>query len=180
MSEPTESRLNHARSSRDRYRRFVQKYRQRRLEDPGEDEKPREESAPTVGDASDPPSQRAHRGKRREQLRDYLRWLRPHRYAISALFVLALLAAGLEMVEPLFMRFIIDRVLLNPGLDSASRLAQLHVAGALFVGVIVLSRLIEALKDYRQRLVNVRAMLSLRQSLFARLLHLPLQKLWDM
>jgi ATP-binding cassette subfamily B protein/subfamily B ATP-binding cassette protein MsbA len=180
MNEPTESRLNHARSSRDRYRRFVQKYRQGRLEDPGEEEKQREDSASSAGDASDSPLQRAHRGKRREQLRDYLRWLRPHRYAISALFVFALLAAGLEMVEPLFMRFIIDRVLLNPGLDSASRLAQLHVAGALFVGVIVLSRLIEALKDYRQRLVNVQAMLSLRQSLFARLLHLPLQRLWDM
>ncbi len=180
MSEPTETRLNHARSSRHRYRRFVQKYKQRRLEEPGEDEKPREDSARTTTDASVSPSRRAQRGKRREQLREYLRWLRPHRYAISALFVLALLAAGLELVEPLFMRFIIDRVLLNAGLDSGSRLAQLHLAGALFVGVIVLSRLIEALKDYRQRLVNVRAMLSLRQSLFERLLHLPLPKLWDM
>ena len=180
MSEPTETRLNHARSSRGRYRRFVQKYKQGRLEEPGEDEKQREDPAKTSGDASISPSQRPKRGKRREQLRDYLRWLRPHRYAIGALFVFALLAAGLELVEPLFMRFIIDRVLLNPGLDSASRLAQLHVAGALFVGVIVLSRLIEALKDYRQHLVNVRAMLSLRQSLFERLLHLPLSKLWDM
>jgi len=179
MNEPTESRLNHARSSRDRYRRFVQKYRQGQLEDPREDEKQREDLA-SPGDASGSPSQSARRGKRREQLRDYLRWLRPHRYAIGALFVFALLAAGLEMVEPLFMRFIIDRVLLNSGLDSASRLTQLHLAGALFVGVVVLSRLIEALKDYRQRLVNVRAMLSLRQSLFARLLHLPLQRLWDM
>ena len=180
MSEPTETRLNHARSSRGRYRRFVQKYKQGRLEEPGEDEKQREDPAKTSGDASRSPSQRPKRGKRREQLRDYLRWLRPHRYAIGALFVFALLAAGLELVEPLFMRFIIDRVLLNPGLDSASRLAQLHLAGALFVGVIVLSRLIEALKDYRQHLVNVRAMLSLRQSLFERLLHLPLSKLWDM
>src|SRR5437867_2296598 len=180
MSEPTETRLNHARSSRGRYRRFVQKYKQGRLEEPGEDEKQREDPAKTSGDASISPSQRPKRGKRREQLRDYLRWLRPHRYAIGALFVFALLAAGLELVEPLFMRFIIDRVLLNPGLDSASRLAQLHLAGALFVGVIVLSRLIEALKDYRQHLVNVRAMLSLRQSLFERLLHLPLSKLWDM
>ena len=36
------------------------------------------------------------------------------------------------------------------------------------------------LKDYRQRLLNVRVMLSLRRSLFDRLLHLPLPKLWDM
>jgi ATP-binding cassette subfamily B protein/subfamily B ATP-binding cassette protein MsbA len=180
MNEPTEPRLNHARSSRDRYRRFLQKYKQGRIEEPGEEEKQREDPVKTAGDASQSSKGRAPGRKRREQLRDYLRWLRPHRYAIGALFVLALLAAGLELVEPLFMRFIIDRVLLNSGLDSASRLARLHLAGALFVGVIGLSRLIEALKDYRQRLVNVRAMLSLRQSLFERLLHLPLSKLWDM
>jgi|SRR5438876_8765744 len=161
MSEPTETRLNHARSSRERYRRFVQKYKQRQLEELSEDEQQREDSASTAKDPSASSSRRAQRGKRREQLREYLRWLRPHRYAIGALLVLALLAAGLELVEPLFMRFIIDRVLLNPGLDSASRLAQLNLAGALFVGVVVLSRLIEALKDYRQHLVNVRAMLSL-------------------
>jgi ATP-binding cassette subfamily B protein/subfamily B ATP-binding cassette protein MsbA len=35
-------------------------------------------------------------------------------------------------------------------------------------------------KDYRQRLLNVRVMLSLRRALFDRLLHLPLPKLWDM
>ena len=35
-------------------------------------------------------------------------------------------------------------------------------------------------RDYRQRLLNVRVMLSLRRSLFDRLLHLPLPKLWDM
>ena len=42
----------------------------------------------------------------------------------------------------------------------------LHLAGGLFVGVVVLSRLIGVLKDYRQRLVNVRVMLSLRRSIF--------------
>src|SRR5207247_1180912 len=82
--------------------------------------------------------------------------------------------------EPLFMRFIIDRVLLNAGLDSSSRLARLHLAGTLFVGVVVISKLIGVLKDYRQHLLNVRVMLSLRRSLFERLLHLPLPKLWDM
>ena len=46
--------------------------------------------------------------------------------------------------------------------------------------MIVVSNLIGALKDYRQRLLNTRVMLSLRRSLFERLLHLPLPKLWDM
>jgi ATP-binding cassette subfamily B protein/subfamily B ATP-binding cassette protein MsbA len=35
-------------------------------------------------------------------------------------------------------------------------------------------------KDYRQRLLNTRVMLSLRRALFDRLLHLPLPKLWEM
>ena len=35
-------------------------------------------------------------------------------------------------------------------------------------------------KDYRQKLLNVHVMLSLRHSLFDRLLHLPLPRLWDM
>src|SRR5207247_4621665 len=64
--------------------------------------------------------------------------------------------------------------------DSALRLARLHLAGALFVGVVVISKLIGVLKDYRQHLLNVRVMLSLRRSLFERLLHLPMPKLWDM
>jgi ATP-binding cassette subfamily B protein len=78
------------------------------------------------------------------------------------------------------MRFIIDRVLLNQELDSASRLPRLNLVGAAFLGAIILSRLLQVMKDYRQRLLNVRVMLSLRRSLFDRLLHLPLPKLWDM
>jgi len=151
------------RSSRQRYRGFVQAYKQRRLDDSAEGE-----------------SRPLSRGKRRDYLRDYLRWLWPYRYAAGALLGLALLTTGLQMIEPLFMRFIVDRVLLNAGLDTASRLSRLNLAGAAFVGVIVLSNLVDALRDYRQRLLNVRVMLSLRRSLFQRLLHLPLANLWDM
>jgi ATP-binding cassette subfamily B protein/subfamily B ATP-binding cassette protein MsbA len=113
-------------------------------------------------------------------LRAYLRCLRPHRYAVGAIILYALVVAGLEMIEPLFMRFIVDRVLLNPGLDSAARLTHLHLAGSAFLAVVVLSKLAGALKDYRQRLLNVRVMLSLRRALYDRLLHLPLPRLWDM
>ena len=182
MSDRLETRKEHARSSRDRYRRFVQDYEHRRLDDSevAENQNQAGNSAKAGERRPAPESKRERRGKRRRYVGEYLRWLRPHRYAVGALFVLALLLAGLEMVEPLFMRFIIDKVLLNSGLDVASKLGRLHLAGALFVVVIVLSRLIEVLKDYRQRLVNVRVMLSLRQSLFDRLLHLPLPKLWDM
>ena len=162
--------MSHRSSSRERYRGFLQDYQQRRLDDSAE-----------AGEASPAPdSPRPQRGKRREYLREYLRWLLPYRYAVAAVFAFALLTAGLQMIEPLFMRFIIDRVLLNTALDVASRLSRLHLAGAAFVGVIVLSNLIGALKDYRQRLLNTRVILSLRRSLYKRLLHLPLPRLWEM
>ena len=175
--------MNRLRSSRHRYRRFVQDYKLQRLDDSeenGERRKRPDDPAKASEDAQTPESRRERKTRRRKYVREYLRWLKPHRSAVGALFALALLAAGLEMIEPLFMRFIIDRVLLNIELDTASRLGRLHLAGALFVGVIVLTRLVEVLKDYRQRLVNVRVMLSLRQSLFERFLNLPLPKLWDM
>lgn len=159
-----------SRSSRLRYRGFVQDYRHRRLDD----------AEGEGGNSGAGSSGRLLRGKRREYLREYLRWLTPHRYAVVGLFALALLVAGLEMIEPLFMRFIIDRVLLYTGLETGTRLARLHLAGGLFVAVVVVSRLIDVLRDYRQRLLNVRVMLSLRRTLFERLLHLPLTKLWDM
>jgi len=162
--------MNPSRSSRDRYKGFKQDYKHRRLDD----------SVSTGKETKAPEPPRPDRAKRREYLRDYGNWLWPHRYAVGLFFLLALVAAGLEMIEPLFMRFIIDRVLLNTNLDRAARLSHLHVAGAVFVGVIVLSNGVRVLKDYRQRLLNVRVMLSLRRALFDRLLHLPLPTLWDM
>src|SRR5688500_6486286 len=100
-------RMSHTRSSRQRYRDFVQAYKQQRLDD----------SIEGGEDSSALEAKRLRRGKRREYLREYLRWLRPHRYALGAVFLLALLVAGLQMIEPLFMRYIIDRVLLSAGLD---------------------------------------------------------------
>ena len=182
MSNQDGNSVSHRRSSRRRYLGFVEDYKRRRLDDSPEASDEQKQTNGTEKDSGNlsPESKRARSGKRREYLREYMRWLWPHRYAVAALFALAILTAGLEMIEPLFMRFIVDRVLLNTNLDSASRLSQLHLAGILFVGVVVLSKFIDTLKDYRQRLLNVRVMLSLRQSLFERLLHLPLPKLWDM
>jgi ATP-binding cassette subfamily B protein/subfamily B ATP-binding cassette protein MsbA len=117
---------------------------------------------------------------RRASLREYIRWLKPHRGAIAFVFILALGKAALELVEPQFMKFMIDSVLLNQTLDTASRMRWLNMAGGLFLVVVLLSNLITLARDYRQKLVNTRLMLALRRSLFDRLLHLPLPRLWDM
>ena len=166
--------MSHPRSSRQRYRGFIEDYKHRRLDDISG-------ATPAPGNGAAPQEVTPERRtKRRQFVREYLRWLKPHRYAVAGVFALALMTAGLQMIEPLFMRYIIDRVLLNQSLDAASRLTRLNLAGGLFVVVIVLTSIINLSKDYRQRLLNVHVMLSLRRALFERLLHLPLPKLWDM
>ncbi len=182
MSDQAESH-SRPRSSRQRYRDFVQDYKHRRLDDPADSgaggkasDKPVEPNAdkPAVASADLP------RGKRRAYLREYLRWLWPHRFSVGVVFFFAVLVAGFEMIEPLFMRFIVDRVLMDTGLDQSSRLARLNLAGGVFLTVVILSKSFGVLKDYRQRQLNVRVTLALRRALYDRMLSLPLPKLWEM
>jgi ATP-binding cassette subfamily B protein/subfamily B ATP-binding cassette protein MsbA len=174
-------KADHARSSRQRYRQFVEHYRKRQLDETADASQGRAEPPAGADPAAGPESQpEAKPGRRREHLRAYIRWLWPHRFSATVVLVLALLGAGIEMAEPLFVRFIVDGVLLNTGLDRAARLNRLNLVGAAFLGLVLLSHLVHVLRDYRQRLLNVRVMLSLREALFDRLLHLPLPKVWDM
>jgi ATP-binding cassette subfamily B protein/subfamily B ATP-binding cassette protein MsbA len=171
MSPPPSPR----RASRLRYRDFRRAYRLGTLDQPAEEGANGDDTPGTPG-----PPGKDRKAKRREHLRAYIRWLKPHRLSVATVFGLALVTAGLQMVEPLFMRFIIDGVLLNTALDAGSRLSRLNLAGAGFLALVVLSNLTTVMKDYRQKLLNARVMLSLRRSLFDRLLHLPLPTLWDM
>jgi ATP-binding cassette subfamily B protein len=159
--------MNRPRSSQKRYRLFVGDYRRGRIDDDSVQDAPKEKEQKL------PP-------KRREYLREYIHWLRPHAPAVAIVFVLALANAGMSMVEPLFMRHIVDRILLNGALDTASRFSRLNVVGLAFLALVIVSNLLSALREYRQKMLNTRVMLSLRRSLFDRLLKLPLSKLWDM
>jgi len=165
-----------ARTSRDRYRTFVSDYRAGRLDDQTT-ARAGGPLAPTPAAATVPDAGKARRWG---YAREYLRWLWPHRRGAALVFTLALVAAGLDMVQPLFMRTIIDGVLLNTALDGATRLRRLNVVGALFVLLVVGEQLVTFGKDYRQKVLNTRIMLSLRRALFDKLLHLPLPRLWDM
>jgi ATP-binding cassette, subfamily B, bacterial len=159
------------RSSRQRYRAFVEKYKQRKLDEQTE-----------AGSSAKPPQEKKPTGspKRSEYLREYLRWLWPHRVAFFVVVVLSLCVAGLEMIQPLFMRFIVDRVILVPDLAAATRSRLLHTTGLTFLVVIIVESVLSGLRNYRQRLLNTRVMLSLRRSLYDRFLHLPLPTLWEM
>lgn len=160
--------MQRPRSSRQHYDVFRRDYRAGTLDD-------------KIAGADKPAGkpQRAQK-QRRDYLKDYLRWLWPERWAVAAIFALSIAAAGLQMIEPLFMRFITDRVLLDGAAAVPDRLRLLNLAGGAFLGVITLSAALSLTRDYRQRLVNTRVMLALRRSLFERLLRLPLSTLWDM
>ena len=158
------------RSSRRRFEEFVREYRAGALA----------QDDPALPDGDGAPRQPQPSRSRREYLRDYLRWLAPHRGAIVGFAALAVAAAALDMLEPLFMRFIIDRVVLATGLEPGERLRLLNVAGGLFLLTIVGEHLFGAFKEQRQRLLDVQVMLDLRRALFDRFLRLPLPTLWEM
>ncbi len=130
-----------------------------------------------TADAGDEPA--AVKRERRRHLQQYIEWMWPFRWQIIAIIVVALGVAGLELLQPLFVRFIIKHVLLDKGtLDQ--RLRTLNIAGALFITTIVVEQLLSAWRNFRQRQLNVRMVLSMRRALFDRLIHLPLIKLADM
>ena len=181
---PVVSLKRRGRTSRDRYRRFVEDYRAGRLDDQTQKRNAGQRvdvdlPAPPA-DASATTSLRPWSGIKGQYVREYVRWLRPHRSQAALVFVMALIVAGLEMVQPLFMRTIVDGVLLDSSLDAATRLRRLNLIGGLFVALVVTEQLSDVFKNYRQRLLNTRVMLTLRRALFDRLLHLPLPRLWDM
>jgi len=159
--------MNRPRSSRQHYDVFRRDYREGTLDD-------------KIAGVGKQPAKAPAVKARREYLKDYLRWLWPHRWAVAAVFVLSIAAAGLDMISPLFMRFITDHVLLDTAAATSERFRLLNLAGGLFLIVITVSAGLNIARDYRQRLVNTRVMLSLRRSLFERLLRLPLATLWDM
>jgi ATP-binding cassette subfamily B protein/subfamily B ATP-binding cassette protein MsbA len=159
--------MKRARTSRRRYQSFTEAYRDGRTDE-----------LSVLGEADKP--QPAAKEERRRYLAHYVRWLRPHAGGVIVLLLLALVVAGLDMLPPLFLRFVVDRILLVPALALEDRVSTLHVVGGLFLTVIVVGRLLDALRSYRQRQLNARTVLSLRRSLYERLLYLPLQKLADL
>lgn len=183
MSEPPPP--SPARSSRARYKEFVRQYAAGTLGEQLEKERDGESTGATA-DVVEPVAgkrstwrTRLLEGKRGDYLRDYLRWLAPHRKRLMAVCVLALLSAGAQSVEPLFMRYIVDRVLLASQ-PLPDKLFRLNAAGAAFLLLVLLSALITVAKDYTQRILNVKVILALRRAIFDRFMHLPLPTLWNM
>src|SRR5262245_38172398 len=89
------------RSSRRRYLDCVRDYRHRRLDEPEDSGKTPPPDAAANPSEAKPADDR--RGKRRLYLREYFRWLAPHRFAVVSVLLFAVLVAAFEMIEPLFL-----------------------------------------------------------------------------
>ena len=72
-------------------------------------------------------------------MRDYLALLIPHRRAIARALALTLAAVGLQLLGPLFTRYIVDDVLLDEALEPRERFTALSLVSALFIVAIALS-----------------------------------------
>lgn len=112
--------------------------------------------------------------------REYFKYLWRFRLQVGVFLTLAACGAGVQMLEPLVLRHIIDGALLDQRLTPWSRMLALNVTGAVFLVLVMMSSVLRALRDYQQQIVNTRLMLALRQTMFECFLHLPLTRLWNM
>ena len=117
--------------------------------------------------------------RRRAYLRLYVKRLWPHWKMVLLLAILAITVAALELIQPLFARYIIDQILLAQG-PVGSKVQQLHLIGGLFLAVVLFSQVLGIWRSWNQRLLNMRVILTLRRALFDRLVKLPLDTLSEM
>lgn len=115
-------------------------------------------------------------GKR--YLREYARWLWPYRFPIAAVLFIALIAAAMDMVWPVALKFAIDR-LAAPG-AFADKLGGLHRLGIAILSLLVIKQLLETYRGYRTSVLNAKVIFRLRKRLFRRLIGLPLGELSEM
>ena len=172
---PNSSAESHSNSnnSKSRFQGFLKSFASGKLKDHSSD------------DPNKSPDSKSSDGKakskavRRDYLRLYINTLWRHWPMVLALATLAILVSILEIVQPLFARYIIDQVLLKD-LTPTQQLYQLNLVGGMFLLVVIVTRVLGVARAWNQRLLNIRVILQLRRALFDRLIRLGLDKLSNM
>lgn len=166
------SSLDDRRTSKGRYQLFLDRFRKGKLKSKFESDDSEKES---------PDKDDLHQAKQRRRgyLRLYVQQLWPHWPMVAILGLLAVLVSVLEIIQPLFARHIIDQILLAD-LSPTEQFSRLNVVGGIFLAVVIVTRLLGVARSWNQRLLNVRVILTLRRSLFDRLIRLGLGKLSEM
>ena len=159
-------------TSRRRYREFLDHFRSGKF-------KSGFQAETEPDDDVDSDKDRQRKRKRRSYLKLYIRELWPHWPMVAVLVGLAVAVSVLEIIQPLFARHIIDQILLAD-LEPAEQFRRLNWIGGLFLVTVIVTRLLGVARSWYQRLLNVRVILTLRRSLFDRLIRLGLDRLTNM
>lgn len=112
--------------------------------------------------------------ERRRKLRRYANLLAPFKGTIALVFGLALISAGVNVVQPYLYRYAIDSIALSPGLGPDQRVQRLLGLFALMFGFIVLAFTATYISNYRSAILNYKVSARLRDRLLAHMLELPL------
>ncbi len=120
------------------------------------------------------------KGKQRRYLKLYIARLWPHWPMVLLLTGIAVAIAVLEILQPLFGRYIIDQILLNTEASQSQKLTSLNFTGTMFLLLVASIHCLGMTRSWFTRLLNQRVILTLRRALFERLLKLSLDQLADM
>jgi len=166
------------RNSRSRFANFLERFAE------NESKKKvglnRDENVRNSEGTSDHEDLEKEKQKRRGYLKLYIRRLWPHWRMVAMLATIAVLIAVLEILQPLFGRYIIDQILLDETKTTAQKVTSLNITGAMFLTLVASIHCLGMTRSWFQRLLNQRVILTLRRSLFDRLLKLPLDSLAEM
>ena len=175
------------RNSRSRFADFLKRFAESEAEKNdglgGNDQAKHQRGQNPEGDSKgthDPRDAQKDKQKRRAYLRLYIRRLWPHWRMVALLASIAVFIAVLEILQPLFGRYIIDQILLNDDKSTAEKVTSLNITGAMFLVLVATIHCLGMTRSWFQRLLNQRVILTLRRSLFDRLLKLPLDDLAEM
>ncbi len=166
------------RNSRGRHLEFVRKFRAGEI-GTGEDNEDSGQSHSDPPDGNGEAPKSGGKRPRKSYLRAYIHRLWPHWPLVLTLIVLAIAISGLEIIQPLFARYVFDDILLAD-LTSEQKFWRLHGVCGLFLAISLVTRAIGVLRSRWQELLNNRVILSLRHALYRHLLHLGLDRLADM
>src|SRR5262245_16944343 len=101
-------------------------------------------AAPTSSGDGQPVAKKPDRAARKKYLREYVHWLWPYRWAITGVFVLAVIATALDLIWPLAIKGVID--LLPKELPVAEKVHTLKLLGAAIIAVLILKQAADALR----------------------------------
>lgn len=102
------------------------------------------------------------------QILSLTRYLRPHKKVLAVSLSLSVVSTGLGMVQPLFVKVLIDRVLI------AREYRLLLIVIAVVISLLVVSFIIRVINSYIYTRFSARVLFRMREDLFGHLQQVPL------